>query len=109
MHRFAFVDFVDVENATAYLENKASQLHIDGNRVILDYSTTRDQAPPKDWVCGTVCFLLADAPSMLTFGSQCDAVNFGRRVECYHCGAGRPAEGHAAPSMEDRRNPNLFD
>lgn len=99
---FAFVDFMNIEDAMNLMLHQNKTLFIDGRTVQLDYSTTPAPAPPlaagsgggggfKDWIC-----------------PQCSATNFARRTSCYICNLAKPANPTLAPQAEDSPSSSLI-
>uniref|UniRef100_A0A383VFE6 Uncharacterized protein n=1 Tax=Tetradesmus obliquus TaxID=3088 RepID=A0A383VFE6_TETOB len=79
----AFVDFASVDDARVLMESEQRyDLAMGGRRLLLDYSHGAPSrgggdaggAAALDWIC-----------------DMCSAVNFARRLECYHCYTARPA------------------
>eukprot|EP00878_Enallax_costatus_P014640 GHUV01015316.1.p1 GENE.GHUV01015316.1~~GHUV01015316.1.p1 ORF type:complete len:623 (+),score=239.63 GHUV01015316.1:990-2858(+) len=80
----AFVDFASSDDARMLMESEYRwSLNIGGRPLMLDYSHGTPSSRPSggpgdasaaDWIC-----------------DMCSAVNFARRLECYHCYTARPA------------------
>ncbi|KAI8477118.1 MAG: integral membrane protein DUF106-domain-containing protein [Monoraphidium minutum] len=100
----ARLEFESVEAAQVLMESDArSGVFIGGARLRLDY----DAAPPSSGEQQGPAWAAAAAAAQDWICEMCNAMNFARRHECYHCHTARPAHPRLVDIASNEPSPVL--